>query len=62
VQRGYVLGADDRDPPRAVALGRRRASIHNCRGLCGWCHDLVHYHGYTLEPNDDDTFHLRAPP
>ncbi|HEY8218101.1 MAG TPA: HNH endonuclease signature motif containing protein, partial [Acidimicrobiia bacterium] len=37
-------------------------SVHNCRGLCGWCHDLVHYHGYTLEPNGDGTYHLRAPP
>ncbi len=37
-------------------------SIHNCHGLCGWCHDLVHYHGYTLEPNGDGTYQLRAPP
>jgi hypothetical protein len=37
-------------------------SIHNCRGLCKWCHQLVHYHGYTLEPNNDNTYHLRAPP
>jgi len=37
-------------------------SITNCRGLCSWCHGLVHYHGYTLEPNGDGTFHLRAPP
>jgi hypothetical protein len=37
-------------------------SVHNCVGLCGWCHDLVHYHGYTLEPNGDGTCHLRAPP
>ena len=37
-------------------------SVHNCRGLCRWCHDLVHYHGYTLEPNGDGTYHLRAPP
>ncbi|MEX2255708.1 MAG: DUF222 domain-containing protein, partial [Acidimicrobiia bacterium] len=28
-------------------------SVHNCRGVCDWCHDLVHYHGYTLEPNGD---------
>jgi hypothetical protein len=37
-------------------------SVHNCHGLCKWCHDLVHYHGYTLEPNGDGTYHLRAPP
>ncbi|MEX2256115.1 MAG: DUF222 domain-containing protein, partial [Acidimicrobiia bacterium] len=37
-------------------------STHNCRGLCRWCHALVHYHGYTLEPNGDGTYHLRAPP
>ena len=37
-------------------------SVENCRGLCAWCHDLIHYHGYTLEPNGDGTYHLRAPP
>jgi hypothetical protein len=37
-------------------------SVHNCRGLCKWCHHLVHYQGYTLEPNGDGTYHLRAPP
>jgi hypothetical protein len=37
-------------------------SVHNCHGLCKWCHYLVHYHGYTLEPNGDGTYHLRAPP
>jgi hypothetical protein len=37
-------------------------SVHNCVGTCGWCHDLIHYHGYTLEPNGDGTYHLRAPP
>jgi hypothetical protein len=37
-------------------------SVHNCRGLCKWCHHLVHYEGYTLEPNGDGTYHLRAPP
>jgi hypothetical protein len=37
-------------------------STKNCVGTCGWCHDLVHYHGYTLEPNGDGTYHLRAPP
>jgi hypothetical protein len=37
-------------------------SVHNCHGLCKWCHDLVHYHGYTLEPDGDGTYHLRAPP
>jgi hypothetical protein len=37
-------------------------SVHNCRGLCKWCHHLVHYRGYTLEPNGDGTYHLRAPP
>ena len=37
-------------------------SVENCRGLCKWCHALVHYHGYALEPNGDGTFHLRAPP
>jgi hypothetical protein len=37
-------------------------STKNCVGTCGWCHDLIHYHGYTLEPNGDGTYHLRAPP
>jgi hypothetical protein len=37
-------------------------STANCVGTCGWCHDLIHYHGYTLEPNGDGTYHLRAPP
>jgi hypothetical protein len=37
-------------------------STKNCVGTCGWCHDLVHYHGYTLEPNGDGSYHLRAPP
>ena len=37
-------------------------SVENCRGVCDWCHDLVHYHGYTLEPNGDGTYNLRAPP
>jgi hypothetical protein len=37
-------------------------SSKNCVGTCGWCHDLIHYHGYTLEPNGDGTYHLRAPP
>jgi hypothetical protein len=37
-------------------------STTNCVGTCGWCHDLVHYHHYTLEPNGDGTYHLRAPP
>jgi hypothetical protein len=37
-------------------------SAENCRGVCDWCHDLVHYHGYELEPNGDGTDHLRAPP
>jgi len=37
-------------------------SVHNCRGVCDWCHHLVHYQGYQLEPNDDGTFRLRAPP
>jgi hypothetical protein len=36
-------------------------STKNCVGTCGWCHDLIHYHGYTLEPNGDGTYHLRAP-
>jgi hypothetical protein len=47
-------------------LKRRSAggehSTQNCRGLCRWCHQLVHYHGYTLEPNGDGTYQLRAPP
>ena len=37
-------------------------STTNCVGVCSWCHDLVHYHHYTLEPNGDGTYHLRAPP
>jgi hypothetical protein len=37
-------------------------SVDNCRGLCDWCHKLVHYQGYELEPNDDGTYSLRAPP
>ena len=37
-------------------------SIHNCRGVCHWCHKLVHYQGYELNPNDDGTYSLRAPP
>ena len=37
-------------------------STTNCVGVCGWCHDLVHYHHYTLESNNDGTYHLRAPP
>jgi hypothetical protein len=37
-------------------------SVHNCHGVCKWCHFLVHYRGYTLEPNGDGTYHLRAPP
>jgi hypothetical protein len=37
-------------------------SVHNCRGLCDWCHKLVHYQGYELEPNGDGTYSLRAPP
>ena len=37
-------------------------STTNCVGTCSWCHDLIHYHHYTLEPNGDGTYHLRAPP
>ena len=37
-------------------------STTNCVGTCSWCHDLVHYHHYQLEPNGDGTYHLRAPP
>ena len=37
-------------------------SVHNCHGVCKWCHFLVHYRGYTLDPNGDGTYHLRAPP
>jgi hypothetical protein len=37
-------------------------SVHNCRGVCKSCHFLIHYRGYTLEPNGDGTYHLRAPP
>ena len=37
-------------------------STTNCVGVCSWCHDLVHYHHYTLQPNGDGTYHLRAPP
>jgi hypothetical protein len=39
-----------------------RHSIQNCRGVCAWCHDLIHYHHHTLEPNHDGTYNLRAPP
>jgi hypothetical protein len=37
-------------------------SVENCRGLCHWCHKLVHHEGYDLEPNGDGTYLLRAPP
>ncbi len=37
-------------------------SVTNCRGLCHWCHKLVHYEGYELEPHGDGSFRLRAPP
>jgi len=37
-------------------------STKNCVGTCGWCHDLVHYHGYEVIPNGDGTYRLRAPP
>ena len=36
-------------------------SVHNCRGLCKWCHQLVHYHRYSLIANDDGSLTL-APP
>jgi hypothetical protein len=37
-------------------------SVDNCRGVCDWCHRLIHYEGYELEPNGDGTYRLRAPP
>jgi hypothetical protein len=37
-------------------------SVHNCRGVCDWCHKLIHYEGYELEPDGDGTYRLRAPP
>ena len=37
-------------------------SVENCRGVCDWCHDLVHHHHYALEPEGDGTYSLRSPP
>jgi 5-methylcytosine-specific restriction endonuclease McrA len=37
-------------------------SVENCRGVCDWCHHLIHYDRYQLTPNDDATYQLRAPP
>ena len=63
VRRRRLLRPHQRGPPRTNGDQTAASTpIHNCRGLCGWCHDLVHYHGYTLEPNGDGTYHLRAPP
>jgi hypothetical protein len=30
--------------------------------VCDWCHKLIHYEGYELEPDGDGTYRLRAPP
>ncbi len=46
----------------SVAGSGGEHSTTNCVGICSWCHDLIHYHHYTLEPNGDGTYHLRAPP
>jgi hypothetical protein len=37
-------------------------SVHNCRGVCDWCHKLIHYQGYELVASRDGTYSLRAPP